>query len=87
VADLVRKVGPEIPNIAERLGVKLVIGPLVIASEHESVAIVETDRVETVNDFLIESGLVQWNTVRVSMAQPLPDALAELDKLPGGALY
>jgi hypothetical protein len=87
VLDLVQKVGPEIPTIAERLGVKIVAGPLVMGSEHESVAIVETERVETVNDFLLEAGLVQWNSVRVSMAQPLPDALAELDKLPAGALF
>jgi hypothetical protein len=65
----------------------MVAGPLVMGSEHEAVAIVETERVETVNDFLLETGLVQWNAARVSMAQPLPDALAELDRLPTGPLY
>jgi len=41
---------------------------LVLGSEHESVAVVEADRVETVNDFIQLSGLIQWNSVRVSMA-------------------
>jgi hypothetical protein len=72
----------EIPKLADRLGVKIVAGPLVLGSEHEGVAIVESERVETVNDFVEQSGLVQWNSVRVSMATPLQDALAGLDKLP-----
>lgn len=87
VRDLILKQGPEIPKIADRLGLKIVAGPLVMGSEHESLAIVETEKVETVNDFLIETGMVQWNTARVSMAQPMADALAELDRLPGGPLY
>ena len=86
VRERVQELGPNIPKIAERLGVKIVAGPLVLGAEHEGLAIVETERVETVNDFLIETGLVQWNSVRVSMAQALPDALAEIERMPA-ALY
>jgi len=72
----------DIPKLAEQLGVKIVVGPLVLGSEHESVAIVEADRVETVNEFIQISGLAQWNSVRVSMAEPLQEALARMDKMP-----
>ena len=82
IRELIQSKAPELSTISERLGVKIVAGPLVLGSEHEGLAVVETDRVETVNDFLLESGIVQWNSVRVSMAQPLQDALAELSKGP-----
>jgi hypothetical protein len=71
-----------IPKLAEGLGVKIVVGPLVLGSEHESVAIVDADGVETVNEFIQQSGLIQWNSARVSMAEPLQDALARMEKIP-----
>jgi hypothetical protein len=71
-----------IPALAEKLGVQIVTGPLVLASEHESVAVVEANGVEAVNDFIQQSGLIQWNSVRVSMAEPLADALGRLDSIP-----
>ncbi len=46
----------EIPKLAQDLGVTIVTGPLVLGSEHESIAIVEADRVESVNDFVQRSG-------------------------------
>jgi hypothetical protein len=60
----------------------MVLGPLILGSEHEALAVVEADRVETVNDFLNETGLVQWNSARVSAARPLPEALTEIAKMP-----
>lgn len=73
-------------QLADRLGVKMVLPPLVLGAEHEQIAVVETDRVETVNDFLMQSGLMQWNSSRVSTAKYLPDALNDLEKMPP-ALY
>jgi hypothetical protein len=46
------------------------------------VAVVEASGVEAVNDFSQQSGLIQWNSVRVSLAEPLQDALGHLDSLP-----
>jgi hypothetical protein len=82
IRDRVAGGAAEIPALAERLGVKIVTGPLVLASEHESVAVVEANGVEAVNDFIQQSGLIQWNSVRVSMAEPLEDALGRMDLLP-----
>src|SRR5690242_6081353 len=50
VRERVVRGAPEIPNLAAKLGVKMVTGPLVLASEHEAVAVVEADSVETVNE-------------------------------------
>jgi hypothetical protein len=50
------------------------------------VAVVEADGVEAVNDFIQRSGLIQWSSVRVSLAEPLQEALGRLDSLPP-ALY
>jgi hypothetical protein len=72
----------EIPVLSERLGLKIVVGPLVLGSEHESVAVVEANSAEAVHDFIQQSGLIQWNSVRVSLAEPLEDALARMDAIP-----
>jgi hypothetical protein len=74
--------GPEIPQIAGKAGVKIVVGPLILASEHESVVVVEADRVEAVDEFVTQTGLAQWNSVRVSRAQPLSELLADLPSMP-----
>ena len=44
-----------IPQLAERLGVQIVAGPLVLGSEHEGIAIVEAASAEAVNDFVQEN--------------------------------
>ena len=82
VRELVQTKEPDIAALADLLGVKVVAGPLVLAAEHESLAILETDRVETVHGFLLESGLIQWNSARVSLAQPLREAIGELGRVP-----
>lgn len=82
VRERMQKGAQELPQLAQRLGVGIVAGPYVLGAEHDGLAVVEADRVETVNEFLLRSGLVQWNSARVSMAQPLQEALGELDKAP-----
>ncbi len=82
VRDRMLKGMPEMPKLAAKLGIKFVAGPLALATEHESVTIVESDRPEAVEDFIMQSGLMQWNTARVSPARPLQDVISELDKLP-----
>ena len=78
----VDKAAAEIPNIASKLGVKIITGPLVLGAEHEALAIVESNDAQAVNDFLLQSGLVQWNSVRVSIATPMAKALEEARALP-----
>jgi hypothetical protein len=73
--------GPEIPSIAERTGVKIVAGPYV-NNEHLTVAIVEADKAEPVDRFLVESRLAQWNKVRVMPSRTVAEGMSELAEQP-----
>jgi len=57
-------------------------GPLILGTEHDGIAVVEADSVETVPEFILQSGLVQWNSVRVSSARTLPEAIEEMKRVP-----
>jgi hypothetical protein len=82
VRDRVTKAAPEIPTLAQKLGMKFVAGPLVLGSEHLSVAVVEAEKVEIVQEFVLRSGLSQWNSVKVSTVQSLEDSFKDLEKSP-----
>ena len=58
--DLLLKIGPEVPSIAERAGVKIVARPYV-NREHLSVSVVEADTADAVDDFIVGTRLHQWN--------------------------
>ena len=73
---LMMDMGPQIPKIAEKNGVKIVAGPFV-NREHLTVAILESDRAEDVDKFLVESRLPQWNRVRVIPSVPVEEALMQ----------
>ena len=57
-------------------------GPLVVATEHIAIALVEAERVETVQDFVMQSGLMQWNSVSVDSVKPLDQAMKEMETMP-----
>src|SRR5713101_1088119 len=82
VREVVVKGAPQIPEVAAKLGVKVVIGPLILGSEHESVAVVESATIEKVVEFVEQAGMGQWNSVRVSPAQTMQEALGALQSMP-----
>ena len=71
----------EMPTLAQKLGIKFVAGPFTLGSEHEGLAIVEAANAEAVNDFAMQGGLVQWNSIRVILAIPLEESMKDLDKI------
>jgi len=73
------KVAPEIPNIAMKLGVKIVAGPFV-SREHLSVVVVEADKIEAIDQFILQSGLEQWNSVRILPSNTMQDGMREIEK-------
>jgi uncharacterized protein with GYD domain len=81
---LLLEVGPQIPGIAEKNGVKIVAGPLV-NREHTVVTFVESDRAEAVDNFLVESRLSQWNRVRVIPSLPMEEGMKEIAE--GASLF
>jgi hypothetical protein len=66
---LLLEVAPQIPGIAQKHGVNIVAGPFV-NREHLTVVIVETERAEALDDFLVDSRLNQWNQVRIYLRVP-----------------
>ena len=75
--EMLLKRGPEIPDLARRLGVKIIAGPLV-NREHLAVVVVETEKAEALDQFISESGLAQWNSVRVLPSQMMEDGMKEV---------
>ena len=71
---------PELPKLAERLGVEYLAGPI-ISTEHKSVAIVRAKNVESVRNLAIESGMIQWNSVEILHGVSMDQALEEINKL------
>jgi len=74
---LLLEMGPQIPGIAEKHGVNLVAGPF-ISREHTTVMIVETERADVLDAFLVEARLPQWNQVRILPSHPLQEVMQEI---------
>jgi uncharacterized protein with GYD domain len=75
------EIGPQVANLAEKHGVNIVAGPFA-NREHMLVVIVETDRPEALDSFLVESRLSQWNQLRILPSLPIQDAMQELQEAP-----
>ena len=75
--ELLLKTAPEIPSIAEKAGVKIVAGPFV-NREHMTVVIVEAERSESVDRFLLETRLGHWNSVRVLPSLTMEEGIKEV---------
>jgi hypothetical protein len=68
----------QIPQLAGQLGVDIqtlrIFGP-----EHIIVAIVESDDIDAVRNFALQSRLMQWNTVRINATYSIEEAVAMID--------
>jgi len=74
---LMLEMAPQIPKIAEQAGVKIVAGPYV-NREHTVVTVVEADRSEDLDRFLVESRIAQWNTIRVLPSLPMEQGIGQI---------
>ena len=74
---LLLEMGPQIPKIAEKNGVNIVSGPWV-NREHSVVIVVEADRSENLDTFLMESRLPQWNSVRILPSLPMEQGMQDI---------
>ena len=74
---LLLEMAPQIPKIAEKYGVRMVAGPC-INREHLTVIVVETERAEALDDFLVEARLQQWNQIRVLPSRTMEESMKEL---------
>jgi hypothetical protein len=74
---LLLEVGPQIPKIAEQNNVKIVAGPFV-NREHTTVVIVESDRAEAVDAFLVQTRLNQWNRLHILPSLPIEEGMKDV---------
>lgn len=81
---LLVEMAPQIPDIARKHGVNILAGPYV-NREHTAVVIVETDRAEGLDDFLVDSRLAQWNQVRILPSRSLQEGMTEIQE--GASLF
>ena len=77
--DMLLEMAPQIPDIAKKHGVNIVAGPF-INREHTTVVIVETERPEALDTFLVETRLYQWNQLRVLPSLPLQEGMKEVQE-------
>jgi hypothetical protein len=78
VREHVLKLVPEWQNMAQKLGMKFLAGPLV-NNEHMVVCVVDVGNVETMDEFINQSGMQQWNNVKVIPSTPIEDAIGRYD--------
>jgi len=66
--------------LAKKLGVRPIVGPLVSA-EHRTFVVMEAPKIEAVREFIVQSGLVQWNVNEIIHVIPQEEALKEIELL------
>ncbi len=77
--EVMLKGAPEIPKVAQRLGVKILAGPYV-NWEHVTVVVAECEKAESLFQMIAETGLAQWNRVRAIPSQTLEDGIKEIQR-------
>jgi len=79
--EMMKQGAPQIPALAQKLGLKI-ITTNVFGGDHVVLMVVEATDIEAVREFMMQSRLVQWNTVKVHATWSLEEALAKADALP-----
>jgi hypothetical protein len=70
----------QIPQLADQLGVNIVT-LRVFGPDHIILAVVESEDIDSVRDFALQSRLMQWNTVKIHATYSLDEALVLVDKV------
>lgn len=74
---LLLEMGPTIPDIGEKHGVKIVAGPFV-NQEHTVVTVVQAEHGEELDEFLEESRLPQWNRLHILPSRTMEEGMREV---------
>ena len=81
IRQLMKESAKQNPELAKKLGLRI-ITISILPTDHETLAVVEADRIEAVQDFAMQSRLMQWNAVSIRPAWTMDEALAKADALP-----
>ena len=75
--------GPEnIQKVAGNLGLEFVLEPQHLDPTHRVMAVVDAPSIEAVNQFVFDTGLVQWNTVETFALTPIGEMMPKLFTTP-----
>ena len=77
---LLRETARSLPRLAEGLGVTILAWRL-LSTEHTTVGIVEAASIEVVSELIIQSRLIQWNSVHIHPTLSTDEVLAKADRL------
>ncbi|MFD4544326.1 hypothetical protein [Streptomyces bauhiniae] len=77
--EMYKKLGPKVSD-ASKYGVTIHMGPL-ITSDHRSFWVVEAENYDDLRRFVVESGLIQWNSVTTLPVIDYATALTEVESL------
>lgn len=80
IRKLVTNISAELPKLARKMGVKFVAGPTV-SNEHRGFAFIESEKVESVNDLILQSGLIQWQSVEVIPVLSMDEGMKQVEML------
>jgi hypothetical protein len=70
----------QIPQLAEQLGVNIVT-LRIFGPDHIILAVVEADDIDSVRDFVFQSRLMQWNTVKIHATYSIEEAVTMIDEV------
>jgi len=79
--EMMKQGAKELPALAQKLGVQL-LTTRVFGGDHIVLSIVEAGDIEVVREFIMQSRLVQWNTVKIHATWSMEEALEKADQLP-----
>jgi hypothetical protein len=70
----------QIPQLAEQLGINIVT-LRIFGPDHIVLAVVDAEDIDSVRNFALQSGLMQWNTVKIHATYSMEEALPLVDSL------
>ncbi len=81
IREMMKQGSKEIPAVAQKLGVEI-LTLRVFGGDHIVLAVVESGDIEKVREFIMESRLIQWNTVKIHGTWSMEEALEKANNLP-----
>jgi hypothetical protein len=70
-----------IPSLSQKCGIK-VLSFDHFDPEHLIIGMFEAESIESVRDFVMESGLMAWNELKINPITPVSELMDNIDKAP-----
>src|SRR3990172_7908377 len=79
--EMMKQGAKDLPALPQKLGIEI-ITIRVYGGGRVVLALVEASDIEKVREFIMQSRLIQWNTVKINATWSMEEALAKADQLP-----